>query len=64
MCSDWWEYTDDDEYQIAKFEKVFKEEKSKKEIKIMMVLEILAIAIANYFTSAPELIKPTHMQLN
>jgi hypothetical protein len=30
----------------------------------MMVLEILAIAIANYFTSAPELIRPTHLQLN
>lgn len=29
-----------------------------------MVLEILAIAVANYFTSTPELIRPTHLQLN
>lgn len=29
-----------------------------------MVLEILSIAIVNYFTSAPELIRPTHLQLN
>ena len=31
---------------------------------MMMVLEILAIAVANYFTSTPELIRPTHLQLN
>lgn len=30
----------------------------------MMVLEILAIAVGNYFTSTPELIRPTHLQLN
>lgn len=29
-----------------------------------MILEILAIAVANYFTSTPELIRPTHLQLN
>lgn len=61
MCSDWWEMTDEDEYSVAKFEKAFKEEKSKKELKIMMVLEILAVAVANYFTNAPELIRPTHL---
>lgn len=43
------------------FQKVFKEEKSKKELRAMMVLEILAIAVANYFTSTPELIRPTHL---
>ncbi len=30
----------------------------------MLVLEILCIAVANYYTSAPELVKPTHLQLN
>ena len=30
----------------------------------MMILEVLSIAIANYFTSAPELFRPTHLQLN
>ena len=30
----------------------------------MMVLEILAVAAANYFTSSPELIRPTHLQLS
>lgn len=64
LCSDWWEMTDEDEYSIAKFEKAFKEEKAKKEIKILMVLEILAVAVANYFTNAPELIRPTHLQLS
>ena len=29
-----------------------------------MILEILAISITNYFTSSPELIRPTHLQLN
>ena len=37
-CSDWWELTDEDEYGICKFEKAIKEEKSKKEVKVMMVL--------------------------
>jgi hypothetical protein len=46
---------------VAKFEKAFKEEKIKKELKSTMVLEILAVAVANYFTNAPELIKPTHL---
>lgn len=46
---------------MSKFEKAYKEEKTKKEIKIMCVLEILAVAVANYFTNAPELIKPTHL---
>eukprot|EP00347_Sterkiella_histriomuscorum_P022565 403338002 len=64
LCSDWWEMTDEDEYSVSKFEKAFKEEKSKKEIKSMMVLEILAVAVANYFTNAPELIRPTHLQLS
>jgi hypothetical protein len=26
-----------------------------------MVLEILAVAVANYFTNAPELMRPTHL---
>jgi hypothetical protein len=30
----------------------------------MIVLEILAVAVANYFTNAPELIRPTHIQLS
>lgn len=46
---------------MAKFEKLLKEEKTKKEIKNLMVLEILSIAVANYFTSAPELMRPTHL---
>jgi hypothetical protein len=33
LCSDWWELTDEDDYSVAKFEKVFKEEKTKKELK-------------------------------
>jgi uncharacterized membrane protein YwzB len=64
LCSDWWELTDEDEYSIAKFEKAFKDDKAKKELRVMIVLEILAVAVANYFTNAPELIRPTHIQLS
>jgi hypothetical protein len=56
--------TDEEDYTLVKFEKALKEEKSKKEVKIQMVLEILAVAVANYFTNAPELVRPTHLQLN
>ena len=30
----------------------------------MMALEILSIAIVNYFTSSPEIFKPTNVQLS
>jgi hypothetical protein len=53
--------TDVEDYTLVKFEKALKDEKSKKEVKILMVLEILAVAVANYFTNAPELIRPTHL---
>lgn len=29
-----------------------------------MVLEILAVSVTNYFTSTPELFRPTHLQIN
>ncbi len=29
-----------------------------------MVLEILSVSVTNYFTSTPELIRPTHLQVN
>lgn len=61
LCSDWWELTDEDEYSLARFEKVLLSKDqlmAKKELRMMMVLEILAIAVGNYFTSTPELIRP------
>lgn len=64
LCSDWWEYTDEDEYTIAKFQKAYRDEKARKEIKQMMGQEILSIAIVNYFTSSPEIFRPTSVQLN
>lgn len=63
-CSDWWELTDEEEYSIIKFEKVLKDEKLKKEIKAAMALEVLSVAVTNYYTSAPELLRATHLQLN
>lgn len=30
-------------------------------MKTMIILEIVSIAVANYFTSAPELVRPTHL---
>jgi len=28
-----------------------------------MTLEILSIAVVNYYTSAPDVLKPTHLQI-
>ena len=64
LCSDWWEYTDEDEYTISKFQKAYKDEYAKKNLKQMMALEILSIAIINYFTSSPEIFKPNNVQLS
>ena len=33
LCSEWWELTDEDDYTIARFYKVYKDEKSRREIK-------------------------------
>ena len=57
LCSEWWELTDEDDYTISKFYKVYKDEKSRREIKQQMSIEILSIAIVNYFTSSPEIFK-------
>ena len=59
MCSDWWEQTDEDDYTVNKFMKAYREEKARKEIKQQMALEILSIAIVNYFTSSPEIFRPS-----
>jgi DNA polymerase III alpha subunit (gram-positive type) len=61
LCSDWWELTDEDDYSIAKFEKAIIDDKTKKELKTMMTLEILSIAVVNYYTSSPDVLKPTHL---
>jgi hypothetical protein len=61
LCSDWWELTDEDDYSIAKFEKAIKEERAKRDFKQMMTLEILSIAVVNYYTSSPDILKPTHL---
>ena len=63
MCSDWWELTDEDDYTISKFEKAFKDDKVRRDLRIQMTLEILSIAVVNYYTSAPEVLKPTHLQV-
>jgi len=58
LCSEWWEHTDEDDYTIAKFYKAYKEERARREIKQQMSIEILSIAIVNYFTSSPEIFRP------
>lgn len=63
LCSEWWELTDEDEYSISKFEKAIKDDKIRRDIKYQMVLEILSIAVVNYYTSSPDVLKPTHMQI-
>jgi hypothetical protein len=64
LCSDWWELTDEEDYSMVKLEKALKDEKLKKELKIAMSLEVLSVAVCNYFTSAPELMRASHLQLN
>ena len=64
LCSEWWELTDEDDYTIAKFQKAFKDERARREIKQQMSIEILSIAIVNYFTSSPEIFRPSTAQLN
>ena len=59
LCSEWWELTDEDDYTVARFHRVYKDEKARREIKQMMSIEILSIAIVNYFTSSPEIFRPT-----
>ena len=63
LCSDWWECTDEDDYTFSKFIKAYKEERARKEIKQQMALEILSIAIVNYYTSSPEIFRPNPSQL-
>lgn len=63
LCSDWWELTDEDDYSIAKFEKAIKEDKIKRDLRNQMTLEILSIAVVNYYTSSPDVLKPTHNQI-
>lgn len=64
LCSEWWEHTDEDDYTIAKFYKAYKDERVRREIKQQMSIEILSIAIVNYFTSSPEIFRPSSSQLN
>ena len=59
LCSDWWELTDEEEYCISQFSKVAKEEKVRNDVKTQMTLEILSIAVVNYYTSSPEILKPS-----
>lgn len=63
LCSDWWELTDEDDYSVAKFEKAIKDDKIRKDIRHQMTLEILSIAVVNYYTSSPDVLKPTHLQI-
>ena len=61
LCSEWWELTDEDDYSVAKFEKAIKDDRIRKDIRCQMTLEILSIAVVNYYTSSPEVLKPTHL---
>lgn len=61
MCSDWWELTDEDEYQVTAFIKAFNDDKCKRELKHLVSLEILSIAVVNYFTSSPEIFRPSNI---
>lgn len=61
LCSDWWELTDEAEYAVAQFSKATRDDKAKRDLKHQMVLEILSIAVVNYFTSSPEIFRPSNI---
>ena len=42
-------------------EKAIKDDKIRRELRVQMTLEILSIAVVNYYTSAPDVLKPTHL---
>jgi hypothetical protein len=64
FCSDWWTLTDEESYTVFKFEKEIKNcDKMKRSLSSMMVLEILSIAVINYFTSSPDVLKLTPGQI-
>jgi len=44
---------------VAKFEKAIRDDKLRKDLRFQMTLEILSIAVVNYYTSAPEVLKPS-----
>ena len=64
MCSDWWELTDEDEYAVTNFAKQFNDERAKRDLKQLVCLEILSIAVVNYFTSSHEIFRPSNIQMN
>ena len=64
LCSDWWELSDEEQYAVAQFSKVFKDERAKRDLKQMTTMEILSIATINYFTSSPEIFRPSSVQIN
>lgn len=59
LCSDWWELTDEEGYAVAQFTKVFNDERAKKDLYSLMVLEILSVAVLNYYISCPEIFRPS-----
>lgn len=61
ICSDWWELTDEEEYAVAQFAKTFNDERAQQDLTQMMMIEILSIAIINYYTSSPELFRPSNI---
>lgn len=63
LCSEWWELTDEDDYSVSKFERSIKDDRVRKDFRCQMTLEILSIAVVNYYTSSPDILKPTHLQI-
>jgi len=62
LCSDWWELTDEEDYALLKFSIAYKDDKAKHEFTQLMSLEIVSIAVVNYFISSPEIFKPSNIQ--
>jgi hypothetical protein len=45
---------------VAQFSKIFGDESAKNDLKQMIMLEILSVAVINYYTSSQEIFKPTN----
>ena len=54
LCTEWWTLTNHDNYCISKFHQQINNGSMKKQLSHMMILEILSIAIINFYTGMPD----------
>lgn len=64
LCSDWWELTDEEDYALIKWLSASKDERLCGDIRRLICLEHLSIAVVNYFTTSSEFFLPSNHQMS